>query len=70
MKILWIKIIFKNYLGNDQIFYVLQINSLRPRDAYTCQYIKVTIIGPDNGLFAGRRKAIIWTTVGILLIGP
>ena len=37
MKILWIKIIFKNYLGNDQIFYVLQLNSLRPRDAYTCQ---------------------------------
>ena len=28
------------------------------------------IIGSDNGLLPGRRQAIIWTTVGILLIGP
>ena len=27
------------------------------------------IIGPDNGLSPGRRQAIIWTKVGILLIG-
>ena len=31
---------------------------------------KVTIIGSDNGLSPGRRQAIIWTNVGILLIGP
>ena len=31
---------------------------------------KLTIIGPDNGLSPGRRKAIIWTNTGILLIGP
>ena len=30
----------------------------------------LTIIGPDNGLSPGRRQAIIWTNVGILLIGP
>ena len=30
----------------------------------------LTIIGPDNGLSPGRRQAIIWTTAGILLIGP
>ena len=30
----------------------------------------LTIIGPDNGLSPGRRKAIIWTNAGILLIGP
>ena len=30
----------------------------------------VTIIGSDNGLSPGRRQAIIWTNVGILLIGP
>ena len=28
------------------------------------------IIGSDNGLSPGRRQAITWTNVGILLIGP
>ena len=28
------------------------------------------IIGSDNGLSPVRRQAIIWTNVGILLIGP
>ena len=31
---------------------------------------KLTIISLDNGLSPGRRQAIIWTNVGILLIGP
>ena len=31
---------------------------------------KLTIIGSDNGLSPGRRQAIIWTSDGILLIGP
>ena len=31
---------------------------------------KLTIIGSDNGLSPERRQAIIWTNVGILLIGP
>ena len=31
---------------------------------------KQTFIGSDNGLSPGRRKAIIWTNVEILLIGP
>ena len=30
----------------------------------------LTIIGSDNGLSPGRRQAIIWTNVGILLIKP
>ena len=30
---------------------------------------KLIIIGSDNGLSPGRRQAIIWTNVGILLIG-
>ena len=30
--------------------------------------IKLTIIGPDNGLSPGRCQAIIWTNAGILLI--
>ena len=30
----------------------------------------LTITGSDNGLSPGRRKAIIWTNAGILLIGP
>ena len=28
----------------------------------------LTIIGSDNGLWPGRRQAIIWTNAGILLI--
>ena len=31
---------------------------------------KIAIIGSDNGLSPGRRQAIIWTSVGIVLIGP
>ena len=31
---------------------------------------KISIISSDNGLSPGRRQAIIWTSVGILLIGP
>ena len=31
---------------------------------------KLTIIGSDNGLLPGRRQAIIWTSAGILSIGP
>ena len=30
----------------------------------------LTITGSDNGLSPGRRQAITWTNVGILLIGP
>ena len=30
----------------------------------------LTIIGSDNGLSPGRRQAITWTNVGILLLGP
>ena len=29
----------------------------------------ITIIGTNNGLSSGRRKAIIWTNVGIVIIG-
>ena len=29
----------------------------------------LTIIGSDNGMSPGRHQAIIWTNVGILLIG-
>ena len=29
---------------------------------------ELPIIGSDNGLSPGRRQAIIWTNVGILLI--
>ena len=30
---------------------------------------KLNIIGSDNGLSPGRRRAIIWTNVEILLTG-
>ena len=31
---------------------------------------KLTIIASDNGLSPGRRQAIIWTSAGLLSIGP
>ena len=46
--------------------YVFRINSLWR----ICGNGNLTIIGPDNGLSPGRRQAIIWTSAGILLIGP
>ena len=39
------------------------------RETHIC-VSKLTIIGSDNGLSPGRRQAIIWTSAGILLIGP
>ena len=36
---------------------------------HTC-ISKLTISGSDTGLPPGRRQAIIWTSAGILLIGP
>ena len=30
----------------------------------------LTIIGSDNGLSPGRRQTIIWTSAGIVSIGP
>ena len=31
---------------------------------------KLSILGSDNGLSPGRRQPIIWTSAGLLLIGP
>ena len=59
-----------------------KLNTLRPWDKMAALSLthwgrvthicvsKLTIIGSDNGLSPGRRQAIIWTNVGILLIGP
>ena len=30
----------------------------------------LAVIGSDNGLSLGRRRAIIWTNAGILLLDP
>ena len=49
------------------IKYLLPLNSLRPSDAYIC-VSEIPNIGSDNGLSPGRRQAIIWTNVGLLLI--
>ena len=45
----------------------LIINSVKPIDAYNICVSKLTSIGSDNGLSAGRRQAIIWTNATILL---
>ena len=41
------------------------VNSLRSSDAYMRN---LAIIGSYNGLASGRRQAIFWTYIGILLI--
>ena len=46
---------------------VLGMLTHRGRVTHIC-VSKLTIIGSDNGLSPGRRKAIIWTNDGILLI--
>ena len=46
----------------------LVLNSLRPSDAYMLS--KLANIVSDNGLLPGQRQAIIWTSAGMLLIGP
>ena len=47
----------------------LNVLTHRGRVTHIC-VSKLTTIGSDNGLLPGRRQAIIWTNVGILLIGP
>ena len=49
--------------------YVYKLLSHWGRVTHIC-VIKLTIIGSDNGLARERRQAIIWTDVGLLLIGP
>ena len=56
-----------SYAINVTIPQFITLNQLRPIDAYMRR--KLTITGLDNGLSPGRRKAIIWTSAGILLIG-
>ena len=62
------------YLTDDQIhngaiLHMLPILTHWGRVTHIC-VSKLTIIGSDNGLSPGRRQAIIWTNVVILLIGP
>ena len=61
------------------IFYCLFNNLFKPTPMKTLTHWgrvthicvgNLTIIGSDNGLSPGRRQAIIWTSAGILLIGP
>ena len=45
------------------------IESLLTHWWYIC-VSKLTVIASDNDLSPGRRQAIIWTSAGMLLIGP
>ena len=57
------------YLTRDTVSQPLTELTLWGRVTHTCAS-NPTIIGSDNGLSPGRRQAITWTNVGILLIGP
>ena len=54
--------------ANDQTLFVRCLTHWG-RVTHIC-VSNLTIIGSDNGLSPGRRQAITWTNVGILLIGP
>ena len=41
-----------------------------PQHLYNLVIMNCASYSPDNGLSPGRRQAIIWTSAGILLIGP
>ena len=70
--------ILVNYHRNISSTYVRTVNSVSLTSWYLSHWGRVTnicvgkltIIDSDNGLLPGRRQAIIWTNVGILLIGP
>ena len=85
MHIYWVPI-KRHCGGNDILWYCIMISLDRVMDEQiACWCIiflthwgrvmhicvsKQTIIGSDNGLSPDRRQAIIWTSAGILLIGP
>ena len=52
-------------LAFQAMSYPKAINSSRPSDAY----IRLWIIGSDNGLSPVLHQAIIWTSDGLLVIG-
>ena len=67
--VIWKTIIVNNYLRYPCHTVIFIISTHWGRVTHIC-VSNLTIIGSDNGLSPGRRQAIIWTNVGILLIGP
>ena len=67
----WVKISVRNSCCNLLLclLFVSLFLTHWGRVTYIC-IGKLTIIDSDNGLSPGRRQAIIWTSAGILLIGP
>ena len=59
----WIMMHSESFEFSDQL---VAFNSLKLRDISVSQ----AIIGSDNGLSPDRCQAIIWTTVGMLSVGP
>ena len=65
----WVQLIFSSGLTKQHRCYKAHVADLTHwgRVTHIC-VSKITIIGSDNGLSPGRRQAIIWTNVRILLI--
>ena len=68
-----LKFVFWRYVDHYRVSDIgawLEVKPLthRGRVTHIC-VIRLTIIGPDNGLWPGRRQAIVWTNAGILLSG-
>ena len=54
---------------SNELFFRMSVLTHWGRVTHICVG-NLTITGSDNGLSPGRRQAITWTNVGILLIGP
>ena len=61
-----------NKTHNNHLVNTLAVRHLArfPTLFYTYASVYYDIIGSDDGLSPVRRQVIIWTKVGILLIGP
>ena len=67
-----------NYWATAQLLLIWDVSTLMSRHCNLTHWGRVTHIcvghlsnsGSDNGLWPGRRQAIIWTTDGILRILP
>ena len=59
------KYVINPFTNSNSIQYLTRLG----RVTHIC-VSKLNFNGSDNGVSPGRRKAIIWTNAGILLIGP
>ena len=68
-QLIYVAIVNNKCKSNDNLTRAVAFLTHLGRVKHIC-VSKLIIIGSDNGLSTGRRQAIIWTSAGVLLIGP